>query len=67
MIANDVPNMEAIPLISVPYFLSGLVYGMTTEDHLLEIEACYTGAEVLFPEINFALSRIEEGGKNNDL
>lgn len=59
--------MEPIPLISVPYFLSGLIYGMTTEDHLLEIEACYTGAEILFPEIDFIMNRIHQGDKNNDL
>ena len=39
------------PLHAMPHFLGGLIYGMTAENHLQEIEACYTGAEMMYPEI----------------
>ena len=58
---------EPIPVLAVPPFLAGLIYGMTTEDHLLEITDCYVGAEVLFPELNFALDRVHTGGIDNDI
>jgi hypothetical protein len=60
-------DMDPIPVVAVPPFLGGLIYGLTEEDNLLELETCIVGAEVLAPEIHFALNRVTHGGKNDDL
>jgi len=60
--ALPLPN---IPLEAVPKFVAGFMFGMTTENHLAEIEACYEGAEIMYPEINFALSELHKGGWDN--
>jgi hypothetical protein len=72
MIVNELPiplfrDMDPITLLSVPEFVAGFVWGLAKEDSLLEIQACVTGAEVLYPELQSALSRVEEGGQNNDM
>lgn len=38
---------------------------MTAENHLEEITACYQGGELMYQEIDFALSRIHEDGWDN--
>ncbi len=63
----DLPPIPHIPLNSIPHFLGGFLYGMTGENNLLEIEACYTGGEALYPEIEFALDELHKGGWDNDL
>ena len=72
MIVNELPiplfrDMEPIPILAVPPFVAGFVWGLAKEDKLLEIQACITGAEVLAPKLEFALNKVEEGGQNNDM
>ena len=47
-------------------FLAGFVYGMTGDNHLTEIEACYTGGELMAKEIETGIADIKKGGWNND-
>jgi hypothetical protein len=51
----------------MPHFLGGFLYGMTAENHLQEIEACYSGAEIMYPEIEFALAELAKGGWDNEV
>ena len=51
-----------VAAVAVPKFLAGFFYGMTKENHLQEIEACYEGAEIMYPEIQFALSELHKDG-----
>jgi len=51
-----------IPTAGVPQFLGGFLYGMTGENHLEEIEACYTGGDLMFNEIEFALAEVTQDG-----
>jgi hypothetical protein len=45
-----------------PDFIAGFMYGMTTDNKLMEIEACYNSNHDLVPEVKFAIAAFEEGG-----
>ena len=47
-------------------FVAGFLYGMTGDNHLSEIEACYTGGELMVSEIETGISDIKQGGWNFD-
>lgn len=49
----------------VNYTLAGLIYGLTTENHLTEIEACYAGGSEMDKEIVSAIHDFKAGGWNN--
>jgi hypothetical protein len=51
----------------MPHFLGGFMYGMTAENNLKEIEACYQGGAMMYPEIEFALSELSKGGWDNEV
>lgn len=51
----------------MPHFIAGIMYGMTTENNLKEIEACYTGAQIMYPEVQYALDEFAKGGWDNEL
>lgn len=36
---------SAFDVMAAPDFVAGFIYGMTGDNHLTEIEACYTGGE----------------------
>jgi len=56
--ANFDPHM-------VNFTLAGLIYGLTAQNHLAEIEACYTGGSVIDQEIMTAVLEFKAGGWNN--
>ena len=43
-------------------FAAGLVMGLTAVNHLEEIEACMTGGELMFSEVDKAIADIKDGG-----
>ena len=47
-------------------FLAGFVYGMTGDNHLTEIEACFQGGSVMSSEIEAGIADIKKGGWDND-
>jgi len=49
-----------IPYDELPKFLGGFVWGMTGENHLEEIEACYEGTDMMWHEINFAIQEFQK-------
>ena len=38
-------SASAFDAMAVPDFVAGFIYGMTGDNHLSEIEACYQGGE----------------------
>jgi len=46
-----IPIPTDIPLFAVPKILAGFLYGMTTDNKLVEIEACYDGTKFMIPEV----------------
>ena len=47
-------------------FVAGFIYGMTGDNHLTEIEACFQGGELMYQEIETGISDIKKGGWNYD-
>ena len=48
-------------------FVAGFVFGMTADNHLTEVEACFTGGELMYHEVETGISRIHQGGWDNDV
>ena len=48
-------------------FVAGFIYGMTGDNDLTEIEACFQGGELMYDEIDRALYDIEMGGWDYDV
>jgi len=55
------------PIHAMPHFIGGLFYGLTAENKLEEITACYTGGSAQYQEVEFALAEFGKGGWDNDL
>ena len=53
--------------MSIPDFIAGFVYGMTGDNKLTEIEACFQGFEIMQPEIELGIADLKKGGWNNDI
>ena len=49
-------------LHEVTHILAGFIYGMTQENHLTELEACYTGGTDLEHEVLKSISDFKHGG-----
>ena len=47
-------------------FVAGFIYGMTGDNHLTEIEACFQGGQLMYQEIENGIEDIKKGGWNND-
>ena len=48
-------------------FVAGFVFGMTADNHLTEVQACFTGGELMYHEVETGISRIHQGGWDNDV
>lgn len=58
-------NDEAYPNMSVHainYTLAGFIFGMTTTNHLTELEACYSGGMEMEQELEAAVGNFKAGG-----
>lgn len=49
-----------IPHSHIPKFIGGFMYGMTGENNLLEIEACYNGGDMIYHEVTYALDELHK-------
>jgi len=47
-------------------FVAGFVFGMTGDNHLTEIEACYQGGQLMTQEIEAGIADIKAGGWDKD-
>ena len=54
-------SASAFDVLAVPEFLAGFIYSMTGEDHLVEIEACYQGGELIVEDTETALADFKAG------
>ena len=52
------------PAYEVNHMLAGFIYGMTTKNHLTEIEACYDGGAEMEHELVRAIHDFKAGGWN---
>ena len=50
------------PAVAYPDFAAGFIYGMTGDNHLTEIQACYQGGEELETDVKDTITQIQ-GGK----
>ena len=48
-------------------FVAGFMYGMTGQNHLAEIEACWNGGELMYAEVAAGVADIKKGGWDNDV
>ena len=62
-VVAEVPANIDVHMIN--YTLAGLIYGLTTENHLTEIETCYAGGADIDHEIVTAIHKFKAGGWNN--
>jgi hypothetical protein len=56
-----------ISAMAIPDFVAGFVFGMTGDNKLTEIEACYQGGELMAQEIETGIADIKLGGVDNDI
>jgi len=56
-----------MPVMAIPDFVAGFVFGMTGDNNLTEIEACYQGGEVMATEIEQGIADIKHGGTDYDI
>jgi len=56
-----------VGVMSAADFVAGFLYGMTTENHLTEIEACFQGGELMVSEIEAGVADFKKGGWDNDV
>ena len=47
--------------MAIPDFLAGAIYGFTGENHMVEMQMCYTGSDDVVNDIRKAISDIEAG------
>lgn len=64
-----IPSPNGVPGGYINKVLAGLIYGMTKDNQLTEIESCFTTAEATFPEVEHellkAISDFKAGGWDN--
>ena len=48
-------------------FVAGFVFGMTGDNDLTGIEACFQGGELMYQEVDTGIDRIKMGGWDNDV
>ena len=54
-------SASAFDAESIPDFIAGFIYGMTGDNHLAEIEACYKGGEQIVTDSQTAIADFEAG------
>ena len=64
-------KMESIAIngkvMAAADFVAGFMYGMTEDNKLVEVEACYQGGEMMYDEIETGIADIKLTGWDNDV
>lgn len=64
-------NVENGKIMGAADFVAGFVYGMTTDNNLSEIEACFTNSEqtamLMYNEVESGIADIKHGGWDHDV
>jgi len=63
MLAESVA-IPSITSMAIPDFVAGLIYGLTRDNHLEEIEACYADGGVIDRYFRTGLEDLHRGGKD---
>lgn len=58
------PQLAAM---AIPDLVAGLVFGLTGDNNLTEIEACFQGGELMETEIKTGIADIKQGGWDEDV
>lgn len=53
--------------MALPDFIAGFIYGMTGDNDLVEIEACFSANQEMYEFINLAIGDLKKGGWDNDV
>ena len=56
-----------LTVMAIPDFVAGFIYGMTGDNHLTEIEACFQGPDLMYREIEAGIADIKHGGTDYDI
>ena len=56
-----VSSAVELDALAVPDWIAGFVFGLTGDNHLTEIEKCYTGGKDLVADAQKALADIKSG------
>ena len=54
-------SASALDAMSIPDFITGFMFGMTGDNHLAEIEACYQGGEQIATDSQKAVADFKSG------
>ena len=54
-------SASAFDVLAVPDFVAGFIYGMTGDNHLTEVEACFQGGEQIVTDAQTAVSDFTSG------
>jgi len=60
-------NATFSPVNAGADFLAGFMFGMTGDNHLTEIEACYNGGSLMVQEVEYGIADLKKGGTDYDL
>lgn len=61
---NEIANFDAM---AIPDFLAGFIYGMTGDNDLTELEACYQGSKEINTMLQLAIDDLKKGGTDNEI
>ena len=61
---NGIANFDAM---AIPDVLAGFIYGMTGDNDLTELEACYQGSVEINTMLQLAIDDLKKGGTDNDI
>ena len=53
-------SASAFDAVSIPEFIAGFMFGMTGDNNLTEVEACYQGAQSLEPFIQKMIADVKQ-------
>ena len=56
-----------LPVMAIPDFIGGFVYGLTGDNQLTEIEDCFAGGKLMEQEIVTGINDIKHGGTDYDI
>ena len=66
-IVNPFPLPKPETWMAIPDFVGGLLYGLTKENHLTEIESCWTGGEVVEKDLMAGIHDLKHGGTDYEI
>jgi hypothetical protein len=63
---KPVANPLTFDAMALPDFVAGFIYGMTGDNDLVEIEACFQSNQEMYTMLNLAIGDLKKGGWDNE-